>query len=59
MFQEMPSTLSLVGRLSPSQVWDYLNRMKTSTSRVSYYTYRNVYTLSMNIIHEVYTHIIL
>ena len=35
LLQELPSTVQVCGRISPPQVWDYLERIKTSTTRVS------------------------
>lgn len=33
-YQSLPDTISLCGRISPEHVWDYLNKMKQSATRV-------------------------
>ena len=35
LFQELPDTIHVCGRINPEHVWDYLSKVKQAASRVS------------------------
>lgn len=42
--QDLPDTIHIGGRISPSTVWDYVGKLKTSLSKVKLFTMRYLYT---------------
>lgn len=45
LYQTLPDTVQICGRISPDQMWDYLGKIRQAGSRVSCLCIKNIFAV--------------